>query len=443
MGFANIVSHLSRAMNRRSCPLTIMFLGWIGLLGQVAARPLQPIGAEAHPFPDTTNRIVVFSDQLPSAASLSQAQWRFIADHYVGTQKETRSWAEMIRKLNPHFIVLHYQLAVGAGTAAFLDGERWTNDFGYIKQHPNWFLRAADGSPISQNVYHWDVMNILFRNGKPISKWPKYWAETALKRLRDNEDDGVFADSYTQDILMNQVNPPFAWFSSAEACKQNWIPNLNLYGAYCCKSLHDQPEHFYYLPNLGGLVNAWDTTDYAVGDGGMNEGFALAGPGNYYMPSDWHLQMNRLLALIRADKIVICQSYTCDSDYDARWFVIGSYLLIKGHHTYINMFDTSTLSWYPEYTVPLGVPLSEPARTISANWDAAWGVYRRDFTRGMVLVNPGTQPVKIDLGRTEYLVGAKGGGPVPASGMPTGQLMTRPVSAVMIPGHSARVLLND
>jgi hypothetical protein len=70
MGFANILSHLSRAMNRRSCPLTIMFLGWIGLLGQVAARPLPPIGAEAHPFPDTTNRIVIFSALLSSMTSL-------------------------------------------------------------------------------------------------------------------------------------------------------------------------------------------------------------------------------------------------------------------------------------------------------------------------------------------------------------------------------------
>ncbi|CEK12960.1 hypothetical protein CWRG_00289 [Chthonomonas calidirosea] len=436
-------AYLPCPKRRRGRSLTIVCVGWILLWGQVRARPIPPIGAEAHPFPDTTNRIVVFADQLPAANSLSPAQWRFIADHYAGTQKETRSWAETIRKLNPHFIILHYQLAVGAGTAAFLDGERWTNDFGYIKQHPHWFLRTADGSPISQNVYHWDVMNILFRNGEPISGWPKYWVETALQRLRDNEDDGVFADSYTQDILMNQVNPPFAWFSHVEACKQNWIPNLNLYGAYCCKALHDQPEHFYYLPNLGGLVNAWDTTNYAVGDGGMNEGFALSGPGNYYAPSDWQLQMNRLLALIRADKIVICQSYIRDSDYDARWFVMGSYLLIKGRHTYINMFDTSTLSWYPEYTISLGAPLSEPARTISADWDVAWGVYRRDFARGMVLVNPDTRPVKIDLGRTKYLVEAEGGGPVPASGVPMGQLKRRPVRVVTIPSHSARILLND
>jgi len=46
----------------------------------------------------------------------------FTATHYVGTQKMTSDWATQIRQLNSNFIILHYQLAVGAGPVPFLVG---------------------------------------------------------------------------------------------------------------------------------------------------------------------------------------------------------------------------------------------------------------------------------------------------------------------------------
>ncbi len=399
------------------------------------------IGSAAHPFPDTKSGIKVFTDQLPSANALTQAQWHFISTHYVGTQKEFPSWAQTIRALNPNFIILHYQLAVGAGTANFIDGNQWVNDFSTINMHEDWFLHDNSSNRIDQNAYHWKVMNILFNNMTPQSGWPDYWVTTCLQRMRDNQDDGVFADSYTQDILINQVTPAFFWFTNVDACKQYWIPNLNMYGAYCYNNLHSQPEAFYYLPNLGGLITSWDTTNFAIGDGGMNEGFALGGSGSYYALGDWQLQMNRLLTLSGAGKILLCQSYIKDSDHNDRWFVLGSYLLIKGHKSYINMFQSTTLSWYPEYAINLGAYKNEPAADISTYWNAAWKVYLRDYANGFVLVNPGTTGVNVDLGHSYKLVRIVGGGPVTASGAQPGSLSTVMVTSVTIPAHSARVLL--
>jgi hypothetical protein len=415
----------------------------LGLVLSLAVSGRAQIGGAARTFPDTRGQIRIFTDQLPGAASLTADQWGFIATHYVGTQKELVSWTRHIHKLNPKFITLHYQLAVGAGTADFIDGDRWTNDFDQVKTHAAWFLRDGSGKRIDQNAYHWKVMDILFQDGTPQSGWPDYWVMTAVQRMRDNQNDGVFADSATIDILFGQVTPPYVWFNDIPACKQNWIPALDRYGAYCYNALHSQPEKFYYLPNLGGLITGWDTTDYGFGDGGMNEGFTLANAGSYYTAADWQLQMNRLLTLTRAGKILLCQSYIQDSARDDRWFVVGSYLLIKGHKTYLNMFAKSTLSWYPEYTVPLGAYLNEPAANVSAYWRPDWGVYRRDYAHGFVLVNPGTTPVRIaDLGGTYRLIQADGGGPVPASGAQPGTLIRTPVSAVTVPAHSARVLLN-
>jgi Hypothetical glycosyl hydrolase family 15 len=224
-------------------------------------------------------------------------------------------------------------------------------------------------------------------------------------------------------------------------CLANWIPNLNQYGAYCATTLHSQPEVFYYLPNLGALITSWDTTNYGVGDGGMNEGFAIPDSTNYYALSDWQLQMGRNLNLSSQGKIVIGQSYINGSNNDQRWFVVGSHLLTKGNRSYLNMFQTNSLEWYPEYTVDLGTFDAEPVADLSQYWNSTWGVYQRNFENGIVLVNPGTTAVKVRLGGTYNLVASSGGGPVPSSGSQPGSLSTSAVTSVKIPAHSARVLL--
>ena len=82
---------------------------------------------------------------------------------------------------------------------------------------------------------------------------------------------------------------------------------------------------------------------------------------------------------------------------------MGSHLLTKGHHSYLNMFKNNTLEWYPEYTVDLGAYDEAPVADLSEYWNPNWGVYQRNFANGMVLVNPGTKAVRINLGGTYEL----------------------------------------
>ena len=412
------------------------FLFLVAISGPTA--PAQTIGSVARSFPDSSGQIMIFTDQLPSQPTT--AQWNFIASNYVGTQKELLSWTQKVRQLNPNFIVLHYQLAVGCGTAQFIDGNTWTNDFTTVSHNSSWFLLDA-GSWIEQTAWDWYVMNIVFSNGTPVSGFPNYWNTSALKRLRDNQNDGVFADSYTQDILFGQVNPAYIWFNDVPTCLADWVPNLNAYGSYCAATLHSQPEKFYYLPNLGALITSWDTTNYAVGDGGMNEGFAIPGSTGSYATSDWQLQMGRILDLTSQNKIVICQSYIAGNNHNQNWFVVGSHLLTKGSQSYLNMFKSNSLEWYPEYTVDLGPYVDPPVADLSQYWNAEWGVYQRNFANGFVLVNPGTTSLKLNLGATYKLVHSFGGGAVPTNGTKPGSLSTTSATSITIPAHSARVLL--
>jgi hypothetical protein len=397
--------------------------------------------ATPRPFPDTREKIRVFNDQLPS--SMTDAQWRFAAGHYAGCQKMTRSWTRRMRRLNPGFLVLHYQLALGTGPAPFVVGDRWTNDFASVTRHEDWFLHDGQPHRLLQPAWNWYLMDIRFAGDRPVTGFPDYWQRSAIARMRANEDDGCFADSYTQDILMNQLRPTFSWFTDAEANQGEWLPHLNRYGAYCAAAFHRQPERFYYLPNLGGLVTTWDrTTNLLVGDGGMNEGFCAPSPGQYYALDDWKLQMSRVLTLAAARKIVLCQTGTDPEKGDHRWFVVGSYLLTKGRRSYLNMFQKSTLEWYPEYTVSLGAYEAEPQPDVDQYWVPEWKLYRRRFAHGMVLVNPSEAPVRVPaLGAAYRLVSASGGGAVPADGQEPGSLQTIIVTSLIVPAHSARVLL--
>lgn len=410
-------------------------------VGAARTRKMKPaLGAARRPFPDTRSRIRVFTDQLPTR--LTDAQMRFISTHYVGTQKMPRSWTRQIRRLNPNFLVLHYQLAVGTGPAAFLHGEQWVNDFKDLTAHEDWFLHNAQGKRLHQTDWDWYVMDLRFNGDRPRTRFPDYWLRSALRRMRDNENDGTFADSYTQDILMNQLQPPHPWFQSAEECWKNWLPHLNRYGAYCAAGFHRQPERFYYLPNLGGLVTTWDRyTDYGVGDGGMNEGFCTPAPGNYYSEDDWKLQMSRLLSLASQKKILLCQTSVRADDLDHRWFVVGSYLLSKGPRSYLNMIDKSTFEWYPEYALDLGAYTEAPGQDVSTYWSPEWRVFRRDYEKGIVLVNPSASPVALPAHGKYRRAHVEGGGAVGPEGKEPGRLITDSITSLTIPAHSARVLL--
>lgn len=78
-------------------------------------------------------------------------------------------------------------------------------------------------------------------------------------------------------------------------------------------------------------------------------------------------------------------------------WVVGNYLLVKGkdYFTWASVYfdgfqDYGHYIYHPEYFLPIGSPLDEPRQ-----WK---GVYRRDYSGGMVLVNPSSKDsVQVDV----------------------------------------------
>jgi hypothetical protein len=389
---------------------------------------LLPAAADARrPIPDTTAAIHVWDDQLPD--SMSDAQIRFVATHVDGTQKVSLQTAQRLRAIDPGFLVLYYRLGIGDGPVPFRLGNRWASDYSTVTRHQSWFWHA-DGRRVLNTQSDWYVMN-------PDSGWRSYWAASVLKNAAELGDDGVFADSLSVPQYLGAANfdPPFRYFVGEAA----WTARIDRFMRYEERRLDGK---LWFIPNAGSWITTRDRTDYAIPDGVMIEGFAEGGPSSFYALGDWQLEMNRVLGLVRRSKVILAQSYLSPSDMTARGFVLGSYLLIKGTHTFLNMDIGSEPQWFPEYSIDLGPALAPPPADIGEL--RVGGLYVRRYAHGLVAVNPGTAAAALSLPAPMQLVHPIGGGALDASADTTGWgLRLSPVSgSVSVPAHGGIVLLS-
>jgi hypothetical protein len=138
---------------------------------------------------------------------------------------------------------------------------------------------------------------------------------------------------------------------------------------------------------------------------------------------------------------MILQNYLkVSTDITRRLYYLGNYLLVKGHHTYLDYFAQSPLEWYPEWGIDLGPPTTAPTTKIADLLKS--GVYRRDFAKGSVLVNPSSAPVTVSLGATFRHVVPTGGGAVDTSGAVSGSVTTPAITSIMVGATSAEIVLN-
>jgi hypothetical protein len=389
-----------------------------------------PASALAHrPIPDTSTAVHVWDDQLPD--SMTDAQVRFVARHVDGTQKISRQSAERLRAVNPRFLVLHYRLGIGDGPVPFRIGDRWASDYGSVTRHEAWFWHI-DGRRVFQPQWGWYLMD-------PDSGWRAYWARRVLYEASLLGDDGVFADSLSvpQYLGADSFSPPLQYFVGEAA----WTARIERFMRYEERHLRGK---LWFIPNAGSWITTRDRTDYAIPDGVMIEGFAESGPASFYAPVDWRLQMNRALGLVRRGKVLIGQSYLSAGDLRARGFVLGSYLLIKGSHTFVNMDIGSEAQWFPEYGVNLGRALTPPPASIDS-LRAASGLFVRRYARGLVAVNPDDTSHVLVLSHAARRVEPVGGGALGAGAVTRGwRLRLVPVGRrVIVPAHGGLLLISS
>ena len=393
--------------------------------------------APRRPFPDTSTRIAVLTDQLPGA--MSEAQVRFAATHYVGTQKLTLNLSRPLRAINPRFLVLHYHLAMwqSAPNVTFItDGNAWANDYPSVNAHESWFWHNRDHQRVTSNKDGKLLMNVSDRGFR------EHWRDSLVRQVGAGDYDAVFLDSASPALLQGEARSPADPRLFADGVRTNtfdelggrsWIAAWEDWIADLDHSLSTKAIPL--IPNVGGLVTTWDNTDYSLTAGVFCEGFLDPA----FSTEDWKAAANQTLSLVRRNKIVILQNYLPSADDVARRrFLLAGYLLVKGARTYVAYFASNPFEWYPEWDVDLGAAQNRAVTIDDLSWK---GIYRRDFDRGIVLVNPGTSAVHVTLDATFNRLTPVGGGAVSRDGTAPGHIERVPVTALEIGAKSAEILL--
>jgi hypothetical protein len=278
-----------------------------------------------------------------------------------------------------------------------------------------------------------------------VQGFADYWVQSLEQQVSDGEYDGIMFDSASPSLLQGwcggsgaNQDPRLAGTAAKDTsfpelgnaswitAWQTWITALN--SALAAKGIP-------LIPNDGAFITGWDDTNYGVTAGVFSEGFGDSS----FAESDWQAATGELLSLAAAGKIMILQNYlSAPTDVGKRMYYLGNYLLVKGHATYLDYFASGPLEWYPEWALDLGPPTT--ATTTKVSDLLTGGVYRRDFAKGSVLVNPSASPVTVQL--TGQQVVPTGGGAVPASGAAPGSLTMNAVTSVTVGATSAEIVLH-
>jgi hypothetical protein len=418
-------------------------------------------------FPATTSGIHILEDQLPGGLSAKMLQ--FLATHTDGTQKQTLQVTNQFRAINPNYTVLHYQLGTGNSAYDYILNNVWASDFTYVNSQESWFAHqtyagepqsATDlvsGRVLGNNLdwYQADIAN---------PAWQQYTLNQVFQNMAATGSNGWFADSITYGIGgagydspiptryqgTNAANPAF-WPGGVSWTTQlgNWARTVETAFAQY-NAAHGTGYKF--LPNLDGRATSWEPNWYSDANGvPVIDGAFLEGFGQYTDTYNWSLSMNRGLAFTANGKIVIMQPYPSADPATAAGqqqvdFFLGTYLLLKGDQTYLNILYGGGAQYFPEYGLNLGAPTTPTQTSVSGYlWN---GVYRRDFQNGFVLVNPGSTTYTLNLGGTYRRVVAGGGGTlsdvqIDANGNYIGgSLIYQNASSVTMTGGTAAIFLN-
>ncbi len=418
-------------------------------VGVVSTTPLTtttPASARLiHPFPDTTEGIHVFNDQL-AVWEMSEAQFKFAASHYAGTQKIFASDALRLHSHNPNFVILNYRLGLGLGyqgtTGNCKPNGVWTEVVEGEKK-----LREYPENPSDEWFFKWQGQRVFFCDwgwylmdiNNP--SWREYWAGEVLRQLQANSADGIFVDSLFPPNYYggDKFDPSLPKLD--RTFEEEWSSKIEDFIAF---GQSGELADYYFIPNAGAWITGRDVTDYSGADGVMVETFGRWSTGEYFaaQDGDWQMQMDRILGMVNLDKVVLLQQYVDKENVNDRIFLLSSYLLVKGQHTYLNFEFSADPEWFPEYEIPIGSPVGGIPRSISSLWREDLGIYVRTYTNGLVLVNPSDQVKKVSFQKIGYQVIPSGGGVVPVDGDISGWKVDYvPVTTITLEPNQGAVLL--
>ncbi len=315
-------------------------------------------------------------------------------------------------------------------------------DWNFIIQHENMFCHS-DSAIQDETTRITTKWGTFLMNGMDLvdstaanatTHWINYYAVTASTQVHDYDYDGLFIDSASHLLKqsMLDIGESLPWDYDPLKWRLARYASLELIKSY----QQDKIVIFNGLHNGAGADSS-----LAVTDGGMWEDFAYdPESGEYKGSAKWKKAIDCMQANREHSQLVlVVKKPNLIDDIQARIFTLASYLLIENENTVFTLSDytyDTTLQYYPEFNIDLGEPTGDFVQTADT-------LFTREFTSGMVIVNPLPASTKtFTLTQSYRKIIPVGGSFVDASGAWEGHLTYQQVDIgdVVLPPVSALIL---
>jgi hypothetical protein len=298
-----------------------------------------------------------------------------------------------LKRANPRVRVLVYENASMTVSYAVRDGVDHDSPagIGYVeadRHHPEWFLRDTAGRRIESRAYH-DLW--LMDVGSP--SYQRTWLRNVAGELARSGWDGVAVDDVNTSPDYHAGDRTLAAYPSDRAyaaAMRSFLarigPALRARGKLVLPNIATEwPTGAAYWRDWirftsGGIFEYWtkwgsDATDQFTGDG-------------------WAYRQQFLALTQRAGKIFIGVTYAPKSDVRSMTYARACFLLDWNGGPSALVFEPSSPEaqdpYDPTWTISIGKPRG-PKKLVA-------GVWRREYTRGVVVVNPAETPAAVRLG---------------------------------------------
>jgi hypothetical protein len=249
--------------------------------------------------------------------------------------------------------------------------------YGYANaHHPEWFLKDTSGRRVD-----WAAWPHAWQMDVGSSSYQRAWARNVASELRRRGWDGVFVDGvartmqypwYLNGRVLAKYPGPDDYARATTGFLQRVGPALRRRHLLVVGNINDAtlPLWRQWVGYLSGAAKEW----WTKAQRGRGEGILA--------DEDWAFQMRLLRAAQARDKAFIAITYGPADDIPAMEYARASFLLFERGRRSAFTFSTGCGAeppvryWREDVGAPRGAPT------------LAHGIWRRRFTRGLVVVNP-------------------------------------------------------
>jgi hypothetical protein len=314
---------------------------------------------------------------------------------YVILQSDKAALIPVLKAKNPSLKALVYKNATATYAYAQTGGRDWAklpSGVGYVDatlNHPEWFLRDAQGNRIEFSDYPdlW-MMDVGNRD------YQKAWLKNVVAEVQADGWDGVMIDDVNANQRLHLGGRTIARYPTVAEEQRAMTSFLAYVGpGLTSKGILALPNIMVEWPDGPGIWSQW----IGYTSGAVQEYWTKWGrdASLHFTDAGWDYRQSFLDRTQRAGKIYLGITYAPRDDTRSMIYARASFLLDWNGGKSALMFDPGAVDpWHDAWTADLGAPAGAKVAVGSA--------WRRAFAGGAVVVNPSTSAQTVQLGR-EYL----------------------------------------